>query len=280
MGRELRRVPLDFAWPLKKVWEGFLNPYFKPCPEAAKNACIGGATPAGKWLDAVARLIALLGREAIENTPEHIAHFAKVGRIYPHPYLEEWSQAPRTDLPAEIHREIGAIEDRGERCRRLEQYLRKHPPQLLPLTDELAALVQSLAGEEKLSGSPGGMVDYALSKALKRAAGIDSDGPWGCCQTCGGEGMDPAVKDIYEAWNPTPPPAGEGWQLWETVSEGSPVSAVYRTRAEFVDYLVSEGYSKKAAENFCKMGWAPSGFSDGETFYANVAAAEIMGREE
>lgn len=27
MGRELKRVSLDFAWPLKKVWAGYLNPY-------------------------------------------------------------------------------------------------------------------------------------------------------------------------------------------------------------------------------------------------------------
>src|SRR5689334_12540536 len=26
MGRKLMRVPMDFDWPLKKVWEGYLNP--------------------------------------------------------------------------------------------------------------------------------------------------------------------------------------------------------------------------------------------------------------
>lgn len=26
MGRELRRVPLDFDWPIGQVWEGFLGP--------------------------------------------------------------------------------------------------------------------------------------------------------------------------------------------------------------------------------------------------------------
>ena len=29
MGRKLMRVPLDFAWPLKKVWKGYINPYGK-----------------------------------------------------------------------------------------------------------------------------------------------------------------------------------------------------------------------------------------------------------
>jgi hypothetical protein len=27
MGREIRRVPLDFAWPIDMVWKGFLSPY-------------------------------------------------------------------------------------------------------------------------------------------------------------------------------------------------------------------------------------------------------------
>ena len=26
MGREVKRVALDFNWPLHKVWEGFQNP--------------------------------------------------------------------------------------------------------------------------------------------------------------------------------------------------------------------------------------------------------------
>lgn len=26
MGRTMKRVPMDFDWPLKKVWEGYLNP--------------------------------------------------------------------------------------------------------------------------------------------------------------------------------------------------------------------------------------------------------------
>lgn len=27
MGRELKRVPLDFMWPMKAVWKGYINPY-------------------------------------------------------------------------------------------------------------------------------------------------------------------------------------------------------------------------------------------------------------
>ena len=27
MGRELRRVPMDFDWPMKRIWKGYINPY-------------------------------------------------------------------------------------------------------------------------------------------------------------------------------------------------------------------------------------------------------------
>ncbi|MGN6107833.1 MAG: hypothetical protein ACTHU0_22185, partial [Kofleriaceae bacterium] len=38
MGRTLKRVPLDFAWPLNKVWKGYLNPFrklVKKCTECS-----------------------------------------------------------------------------------------------------------------------------------------------------------------------------------------------------------------------------------------------------
>lgn len=32
MRRELKRVALDFEWPIKKVWKGFINPHYdKEC---------------------------------------------------------------------------------------------------------------------------------------------------------------------------------------------------------------------------------------------------------
>lgn len=78
------------------------------------------------------------------------------------------------------------------------------------------------------------------------------------------------------------PPAGDGWQLWETVSEGSPISPVFPTPEGLIDFMSqppldpypwARGYSRKAAEAFVRgSGWAPSavfapsiGFADGVT---------------
>lgn len=59
------------------------------------------------------------------------------------------------------------------------------------------------------------------------------------------------------------------YQVWETVTEGTPVTPPFATREELVDYLVkygdewdqkrgNGGYSRAAAEAFVNAGWAPS----------------------
>jgi hypothetical protein len=48
------------------------------------------------------------------------------------------------------------------------------------------------------------------------------------------------------------------YQIYETVSEGTPVSPVFTTLEAMIDWLVGQGYSRLAAERFAESGWAPS----------------------
>ena len=55
------------------------------------------------------------------------------------------------------------------------------------------------------------------------------------------------------------------WQLWETVTEGTPVSPPFETRAELVEYLATygdfwdnDGRGKERAGAFAEAGYAPS----------------------
>ena len=79
----------------------------------------------------------------------------------------------------------------------------------------------------------------------------------------------PHYNPDYEYWEwenaPDPDtcrPAFEGdptcYQIYETVSEGTPTSPVFETEAEIAAWLVAQGYSEKAATNFVKSAWAPS----------------------
>ncbi len=252
MGRELRRVPLDFDWPLKKRWHGFLNPHYKKCPEEEKGNCHAGMSSAGQWLEEIARFIALIGEDAEQSTPAHIEHNKKTGRLYPHPYIREWSGYPTF---------------RGE----------DGVTRMVPLNAELASLLQGMADGE--SFRLGGMANYTIGRSLIKACGQDPE-TWGRCPVCKGSGQDPAFKEAYEAWQKTPPPEGPGYQLWETTTEGSPMSAVYPTEAEFIEYLVGEGYTMGAAKAFCVSGWVPCAVilidANGEkTLYPDVASAEL-----
>jgi len=175
MGREIKRVPVDFDWPLHKVWDGYLNPHYKystKCPW-----CKNGYNPATQAID------------------------------------------------------------------------------------------DSLKNEHMLS-----MDRYSRVKTIAERAGV-----YGYCEACDGTTriwMTPKHKEMYESWQEIEPPIGEGWQLWENVSEGSPVSPVFATRDEFIEYLIDEGYSLKAAENFTDIGYAPSFVMSATKIVDGIAACE------
>ena len=48
------------------------------------------------------------------------------------------------------------------------------------------------------------------------------------------------------------------YQIYETVSEGTPTSPVFATLDEMKDWLMREGYSEIAAAKFVEYGYAPS----------------------
>jgi hypothetical protein len=101
-----------------------------------------------------------------------------------------------------------------------------------PMGADMAELTSGLAGRP-----PGGIMghdscdSWTATKKIIQAAGLDPDN-WGICPVCSGEGIEPDKLAAYEAWEPEEPPFGDGYQLWETTSEGSPVSPVFATLDE------------------------------------------------
>lgn len=64
--------------------------------------------------------------------------------------------------------------------------------------------------------------------------------------------IESADKDAFD------PPKGDGWQVWETVSEGSPVSPVFATSEELTQWMIKEGYAEAGVRKFIEIGWSPS----------------------
>ena len=65
-------------------------------------------------------------------------------------------------------------------------------------------------------------------------------------------------------------------QMYETVSEGTPVSPVFALREQLEDWLVTKGHSRDAARAFCASGWAPSMVMGPAGFGAGVDAHDVM----
>jgi hypothetical protein len=65
----------------------------------------------------------------------------------------------------------------------------------------------------------------------------------------------PPDADTYRerAWTEAEATA---YQIYENVSEGSPVSPVFANKDAMRDWLIGEGYSAHAADDFIEQGWA------------------------
>lgn len=107
---------------------------------------------------------------------------------------------------------------------------------------------------------------WHLQSAILDHFGHEKDGdysyPWLLCPVCEGEGTAPNSLQDRDAWEETPPPEGEGYQVWETVSEGSPISPVFATPEELARYMAKHWARDGNYEQWLKFingpGWAPS----------------------
>jgi len=133
---------------------------------------------------------------------------------------------------------IGAFDtnERKDQLGRAGQHgwLRWQAPSAVP-TDKMTELTIGLAGRTPSFMGHDSIDQHNAVRKIKQAAGLPED--WGTCEACGGEGTSPASRAAYEAWEPTAPPTGPGWQLWENVSEGSPISPVFTTPEELATWM-------------------------------------------
>lgn len=198
MGRECKRVPLDFDWPLNKVWKGYVRPEAldgETCPD-----CYIGNSNDAMWLAGIAYLLTALADDFEREQPR---------KRDMHPYLE-------------MQKMIAYVS--GVKARPSAKFVE--------FVDRLAPEVQS---------SFVGRQHYGMVHRLLELAGYTSEEitAWESCPKCGGHGSlekYEGQREDAEAWEPSEPPVGEGWQMWETVSEGSPCSPVFETPEELARY--------------------------------------------
>lgn len=299
MGREVRRVPLDFNWPIDKTWDGFLNnmPEPDPCP-ACRNPRDDHSTgyspfaaeQNAKWygfygvFDAVAE-----GKAHMKFTPESppIRAFAERQIKQTPEYYGRGEEAIQREARrlCDLANASGsnfldqADVDALVRGGRLTEFTHHWLPRVEdgnggwtggwtpndPPTHPTAEQVNNW------SAGPGmghdSINQWVVIKDRCERAGVSST-----CAKCEGEGViwaSSLQKERYEGWEPTPPPEGEGYQIWQTVSEGSPISPVFATPEELARHMTKtrwgadDGTSYETWLKFIKgPGWAPSMMTD------------------
>ena len=244
--RTLKRVPLDFAAQRDKVWVGYINPY--PGPLTC-NLCVGSGynTATNQIADEFYDLDGDGSRRWCNSiTEDEVQALVDQGRLMD--FTHTWRH--------------------GEGWRRRED-------DYIPTADEVNAWNRKpdLFGHDSIN-------QWILVEVRAKRLGV-----FGKCPVCNGEGTLPhpneAIRKLHEEWKEYEPPAGAGYQLWETCSEGSPVSPVFASAEELADWCEENATvfasQKTSRENWLRMFVGEVDLGTGSLFvmYPGCMGAEV-----
>lgn len=213
--RTVKRVPLDFSWPLRQRWKGYTDRperSFPDCPDCA-----------GDGLSVAA--------QAIRDT------FVVPGL----PQLS-WRDKLTQDEVDFLWRNGRLMSDDGGRRVRPER-----PP----------TAAQVNAADSPFGRDLHGVAQFMLTERRCARLGLEFE-----CSRCDAHGnlASAAEREQADRWTPTEPPQGPGWQLWETTSEGSPVSPVFASADELAAWCET-GATVFAQQRMSAAQWLAS-FAD------------------
>lgn len=241
MGRELKRVAIDFKWAIEQLWSGYINPFRSLDCKACDGTGLNSAT---KKLD-----------DEWYNFKNAWYIDLPDGRRYND---NAWSNH-LTDI------EVKALVDAG----RLMDFTR------VPINDEQRKVV-----EQKLKDGGNSWLPYdngympsaeEVNEWNKNRLGHDVINKWICvearakhlgiygkCEYCKGDGeiwQSEEIKKLHDDWECIEPPAGDGFQLWSTTTEGHPMTPVFATLDALCEYCEDEEISVFGSSTAIKEEW-------------------------
>lgn len=189
MGREIKRVALDFDYPINgMIWKGYANPY----QGLECSACDGsGESP------------------ELKDLSDNWHAFKDKSRQWKHSITQD---------------EVQALIDNG----RLSELTNggTHIPTAREV-NKWSSL--SVMGHDAIN-------KWICVKTRANRLGITEIE----CKYCKGEGVlwpDPKYAKLAEDFECIEPPAGEGYQLWSTTTEGTPMSPVFNSPEKLASWL-------------------------------------------
>lgn len=286
MSRQLKRVPVGFDWPLRKVWEGYLDPWWKYRSECVLCQGEGYSPQARDLQDQWYGKVLFVPQRPFASSMPIIRERARRN-------VDSAGKKPMSPLVRAFCDML--IEDEATRLAQIWNDCWMHHLDeddiaallaadrlwdftRVPRTPEQVEIVERKRAEGgnswlpesngyipppeevnlwSISGSGHDSINSLICiKAKARRLGYPL---W--CSLCLGSGdhwESEVYREVSESWEEVEPPDGEGWQVWETTSAGSPVSPVFDTAQGLGNWLVAQGHSEGAAEQFVQVGWVPS----------------------
>lgn len=239
--RTVKRVPLDFDAPLKDVWAGYLLP--EKLHEESCSACDGSGYSAharylrDRWYGKVPFHPAETGSEPLTPATPEVRAFAERNVAHAPGYYGTGETA--------IVREATRLATMWNRqwCHHLAQAdvdVLIDANRLWDFTRvfrkgtgwEPIVPAPTVIAEQVNRWSLQGFGHDSLNCGVVIRAACERLGVSDTCDRCEGHGSCeryPGQRAEADAWEETEPPVGEGWQLWETMTEGSPTSPVFAT---------------------------------------------------
>jgi hypothetical protein len=301
MGRVVKRVALGFEWPLNNAWSGYLNPHYEGHYHKCPHCHGSGYSPEAKalqelWYGHASRRFDPASKGSTPFLPSHpviqrkARHNVGLGRESTKPFED---QPYRVQVEAErlaqiynsawCHHLSQAEADTLVEENRLSDLTHVWTPETrwqprVPAVMPTAAMVN----EWSLTGFGHDGINCSIVVAFEcKRLGLPMQ-----CSHCNGEGSSwssTEARELAEAWTPEEPPAGEGYQVWETVSEGSPISPVFADPELLARWMVSNSTGLDRGTSFeswlkfiQKVGWAPSSvLINGEMLSGVVATVAL-----
>lgn len=229
MGRELKKVPLDFKWPQGQIWKGYINPFTsQKC-----NACDGiGYNPETSKIN------------------DDWYSFEKEDWVYPDGINgRRWNNAAWSNHITQV--EVDALIANKRLYDFTHEFIKgqgwvKKNPEYIPTAEEVNEWNRR------------GMGHDGINRMICVEARAKHLGVYGYCDFCDGEGriwQSEEIKKMHDEWEDFDPPTGEGFQLWSTTSEGNPMTPVFATLEELCQHCEDEKVSIFGFQTATKEEW-------------------------
>lgn len=228
MGRELKRVAIDFTYPIGHIWKGYINPFMAlPCKSCDQTGYNQETLKLSKsWY-------------GTEDNRRWI--WVSANRRYDD---NAWSNH-LTEV------EVKALVDAGRLMDLTHVFLAdkgwiKREPEYMPTPAEVNEWNRNGMGHDSINR-------YICVKARALHLGV-----YGECEHCGGEGeiwQSEQIRKLHDEWEPFDPPSGDGFQLWSTTSEGHPMTPVFKTLELLCEHCEEEQVSSFGTSTLTKSEW-------------------------